>query len=204
MSHAVLTPGSYTQPSVSELQCLICSAHCDALNQSLDGPAGRHLKRDFVDFREGTMWIQSVACDSPPPLPIRAEPHKYWEIYDYVAFVDNAVPQTYSEFCKEVRSLWTSSYHREADSQTNTHTHTHAQAAFSPTLLVGQATTCNAVMACTQAWSPDAKQELFEMLIMGRKGREESRAASPLLRVFTSCFLFVSLNWVLPWRGLLL
>lgn len=51
-----------------------------------------------------------------------------------------------------------------------------------------QATTCK---ACAQAWSPNAKQELFEMLIIRRKERrkeERRRGASSLQRVFTSGF----------------
>lgn len=118
--------------------------------------------------------------------PIKAEDHKYWEIHDYVAFVDNVVPWTYSELCKEVRSLWTTPYHKEALSQMHTQRHTHEGCFSTPP--VGQATTCKAVMACTPAWRSDAKQGLFEMLIMGRKGRARRRGASSLLRVFTSCF----------------
>lgn len=44
-------------------------------------------------------------------------------------------------------------------------------------------------MACTQAWSPDAKQGLFEMLIMGRKGREREEKRS----FFTAESLYIML-----------
>lgn len=49
--------------------CLIFWAHCDALNQSLDGSAGRHLKRDFVDFQEAecesSQWPVTLSKQKP-------------------------------------------------------------------------------------------------------------------------------------------
>lgn len=160
--------------SVSLSQRLICWAHCDALNQSLDGTAGRLLKRDF-------WWIFRRQNANPAiglwlSPQIKAEDHKYWEIYDYAAFVDNAVLSTYSELCKEVRSLWTTPYHKERHARI----HKHAQRLSFFFQLAGRSTTCKAVMACTQARGSDAKQGLFEMLIMGRKGRGERRGASSL------------------------
>lgn len=75
------------QKSVSLFQCLICWSHCDALNQRLDGPAGTHLNRDFVDLEEAEsessgLWL----C-----LPIKAENQKYLDICDCVAFIDSVV-----------------------------------------------------------------------------------------------------------------
>lgn len=61
-----------TKKKAFVLLCLKCWAHCDVLNQSLDGAAGRHLKRDFVDFQVAEMWTQSAAHDF---LPLKAVDH---------------------------------------------------------------------------------------------------------------------------------
>lgn len=140
--------------------------------------------------------------------PVTLEDGECWGIRDDVTSVVAGVLRTLPcSVCKEVTSLRTSPYRKEAVWSNTPPTHIHTtQAAFllvvstpspptPPLLSVGQAATWKAVMACTQAWSPDAKQGLFEMLIAGRGGQERKRrgrgasgGAPQLLRVFTSRF----------------
>lgn len=181
--------------SVSLSQRLICWAHCDALNQSLDGTAGRLLKSDFLWIFRRQNANPAIGLWLSPQ--IKAEDHKYWEIYDYAAFVDNAVLSTYSELCKEVRSLWTTPYHKERHARI--HKHAQRLSFFFPTgwtehHLQG----CDGMHTSTRLW---CKTRTVWNANHGEKGeRGEERSFFTVESIYIM-LLFVSLNRVLLWRG---
>lgn len=120
------------------------------------------LKERCCGFSGGRMWIQFDACDC---LCRSKQETTNTEIF----MISICKQCFYSELCKEGRSLWTTSYQEEALSQARPHTttRTHGQAAFRLHWLDRPP---------ARLWWHEAlmqKQGLFEMLIMGRKGREK-------------------------------
>jgi len=85
--------------------------------------------------------------------------------------------------------------HSLTDTHAHAHTHTHTHRSFA-TPLDGQDTTCKAAVACTQARSADAKQRLFEMLIVGRKGGEEEKRSFS-----TAASIYIMLLFAPPCGG---
>lgn len=133
--------------------------------------------------------------------PIKAEDHKYWEIYDYAAFVDNAVLSTYSELCKEVRSLWTTPYHKERHARI----HKHAQRlAFFCFLFFPTGWTehhlqgCDGMHTGTRLWCKTRTVWNANHGENGERGEERSFFTVESIYIM---LLFVSLNRVLLWRG---
>lgn len=169
--------------SVSLFQYLICQAHCDALSQSLDGPAGRNLKKRFCGFfpegqPESILWLVTLpANQSRRPQILR---NLWWCRRCRRRFT--------LSFHKEVRPLWKT----PCPSKTRLRAHKHRR--LLSERLDGLPP---ARPRRTQARCSDAKQGLFEMLMVGRKGRESRRGSSSLSSAFCVVFRFVPLNWAL-------